>query len=83
MPTFRDEVAARSTHVDRVSCRVKQFLDTLTDSEREEVAEAIDDLTLTAPAIAATILDRYGFHVAHQVVGRHRRRLYGNGCKCD
>jgi hypothetical protein len=40
-------------------------------------------LTLTAPALASTIQDRYDFAIAHQVVARHRRRLYGNGCKCE
>jgi hypothetical protein len=59
------------------------FLATLTGDELAEVADAIDDLELTAPALAATIQDRYKFTVAHQVVARHRRRLYGNGCKCD
>lgn len=83
MPSFRDEVAAKSVHQDRVPCRVSVFLATLANDERAEVSDAIDDLELTAPALAETIQDRYGFTVAHQVVARHRRRLYGNGCKCD
>jgi len=81
--TFRDVAASKSTHVDRVPCRVRVFLETLPPKERAEVSEAIDDLTLTAPALSAAMLEQYDFHVAHQVVARHRRRLYGNGCKCD
>lgn len=83
MQSFRDEAKAKSTHVDRVPCRVGLFLDALPDAERADVAEAVDDPTLTAPAIAATIQSRYDFNVRHQVVARHRRRLYGNGCKCE
>lgn len=83
MESFRDVAAAKSQHVDRVPCRVRAFLETLPNSERVEVAEAIDDLELTAPALAQAILSRYSFPIAHQVIARHRRRLYGNGCKCD
>lgn len=83
MQSFREQVAVKSVHVDRVPCRVRAFLETLPADERAEVAEAIDDLTLTAPALAQAILDRYTFPIAHQVIARHRRRLYGNGCKCD
>jgi len=81
--TFRDVAALKSTHVDRVPCRVRVFLESLPAKERAEVSDAIDDLTLTAPALSAAMLDQYGFHVAFQVVARHRRRLYGNGCKCE
>ena len=83
MSSFRTAVAVQSVHVDRVPCRVRVFLESLEPAERVDVAEAIDDLTLTAPALASTILDRYDFAIAHQVVARHRRRLYGNGCKCE
>ena len=83
MASFREEALANSVHVDRVPCRVRGFLDTLPPTERVEVAEAIDDLSLTAPALAQTIQARYEYTVAFQVIARHRRRLYGNGCKCD
>jgi hypothetical protein len=81
--SFREQVAVKSVHVDRVPCRVRSFLETLPVGELAEVAEAIDDLTLTAPALAQAILSRYDFPIAHQVIARHRRRLYGNGCKCE
>ena len=83
MSSFRAAVAVQSVHVDRVPCRVRVFLESLDAAERADVAEAIDDLTLTSPALASTIQDRYGFVVAHQIIARHRRRLYGNGCKCE
>ena len=83
MQSFREQAAAKSVHVDRVPCRVRAFLESLPDGERVDVGEAIDDLELTAPALAQAILSRYSFPIAHQVIARHRRRLYGNGCKCD
>ena len=83
MTSFREEALANSVHVDRVLCKVRAFLDTLPTAERVDVADAVDDLELTAPALADTILSRYGVDIAHEVVARHRRRLKnGNGCKC-
>lgn len=83
MSTFRAEAESRSQHVDRVPCRVGVFLDGLPDADRVEVADAIDDLELTAPALAATIWAHYAVDIRHEVVARHRRRLTnGNGCKC-
>lgn len=85
MQSFREQVAVKSVHVDRVPCRVRTFLNTLPAGERAEVAEAIDDLELTATALARTILDKYRFPIAYQIIQRHRRRMYGEGkgCKCD
>ena len=81
--SFRDEAKAASKHVIRVHCLVQTILDKIPADERDEVAEAIDDLELTGTAIARTILNRYGLTISHHVINRHRRRLYGNGCRCE
>ena len=81
--SFRDEAKAASTHVIRVPCLVQTILEKIPEAERGEVAEAIDDLELTGTGIARTILNRYGLTISHHVINRHRRRLYGNGCRCD
>ena len=82
MQSFHDEAAAQSTHVNRVLCQVGAFLTGLPVAEQEHVAEAIDDLELTAPALAATISNRYGDCVSQGSLERHRRRLTDSVHKC-
>jgi hypothetical protein len=62
----------------RVQCGLGKLLNTLSDVDRAEVQDALDDATITGAGIARVLERRYGSTVKQGVVTRHR----SSGCSC-
>ena len=77
--SFIDEARTESTSTPRAQCTAGAFLEGLSDTERAEVVEAMEDPTITAAAIARVIGRRYeSARVTAGVLRRHRR----GECRC-
>lgn len=59
-------------------CGVRAILDTLTDSDREQLVVALQGTELTARQIQRALAD-IGFVINDQVIRHHRNRR----CTCD
>ncbi len=82
MSTFRDEIEHENRHITRVPCTVDTILKQLAEHDAEEVREAIEDPEVKGTAIARVIARKFNIVIAPGAIQRHRRRTWGQGCKC-
>ena len=77
---FLDEVKAESRGA-RATCTVGILLRSLEETERDEIAQVLDDPVWKGTAICRALVKR-GYDVKADPINRHRRRPDVTGCKC-
>ena len=78
---FVDEVKDEGRGKSRASCKVASFLALIDATERDEIVAVLDDPAWQHAAITRA-LNKRGYEIKADPIGRHRRRADGTGCQC-
>jgi hypothetical protein len=76
--SFIDEARGESAFKPRVPCTLGRALGQLSEKQRADVQEALDDPECTAAAISRVLLRRHQVTVSQGSVQRHRKAE----CRC-
>jgi len=77
---FVDEVKAESRWGGS-TCSVAILLAAIDETERDEIAQVLDDPAWKSTAITRA-LNKRGHEIKPDPISRHRRRFDGTGCAC-
>jgi len=62
-------------------CKVAWILSQVDDAQIPQLKKVFDNPSIHATKIA-DLLNRYGFAISYSSILRHRKRLFGSGCRC-
>jgi len=62
-------------------CKVEWILSQVDDAQISQLKKVFDNPSVQATKIA-DLLNRHGFAISYSSILRHRKRLFGSGCRC-